>query len=72
MLIQSLIVLCFEKRKHSSSFFTLKLLNKLKMTASITKEMRIYTREIHRISDDLVNAKLAFGKLLIFPIKIKF
>lgn len=42
------------------------------MTASITKEMRIYTREIHRISDDLVNAKLAFGKLLIFPIKIKF
>ncbi|KAG5672009.1 hypothetical protein PVAND_002172 [Polypedilum vanderplanki] len=28
---------------------------------SITKEMRLYTREIHKISDDLVNAKLAFA-----------
>jgi hypothetical protein len=32
-------------------------------TPSITKEMRLYTREIHKISDDLVNAKLAFGEL---------
>jgi hypothetical protein len=34
------------------------------MAPSITHEMRLYTREIHKISDDLVNAKLAFGKYL--------
>lgn len=29
---------------------------------SFSKQMRIATREIHKISDALVNAKLAFGK----------
>lgn len=32
------------------------------MAQSLTKEMRIATREIHNISDGLVNAKLAFGE----------
>lgn len=32
------------------------------MVNSLSKEMRIATREIHKISDALVNAKLAFGK----------
>lgn len=31
------------------------------MTDSITKRMRDHTRAIHKISDDLVNAKLAFA-----------
>lgn len=29
---------------------------------SITYRMRVATREIHSVSDALVNAKLAFGK----------
>lgn len=33
------------------------------MAESITKRMREYTRVIHKVSDDLVNAKLAFGEL---------
>ena len=32
------------------------------MSRSLTKEMRTATREIHNISDGLVNAKLAFGE----------
>lgn len=32
------------------------------MSRLLTKEMRVATREIHNISDALVNAKLAFGK----------
>ena len=32
------------------------------MSRSLTKEMRNVTREIHNISDGLVNAKLAFGE----------
>lgn len=32
------------------------------MARSLTKEMRNATREIHNISDSLVNAKLAFGE----------
>lgn len=39
------------------------------MAESITKEMRLYTREIHKISDDLLNAKLAFGKLHFYNLK---
>jgi hypothetical protein len=35
------------------------------MARSLSKEMRLATREIHRISDALVNAKLAFGNYLI-------
>ncbi|KAL7020606.1 hypothetical protein ACKWTF_011584 [Chironomus riparius] len=31
------------------------------MTESITKRMRDHTRAIHKVSDDLVNAKLAFA-----------
>lgn len=31
-------------------------------TVSFTKAMRVATREIHNVSDGLVNAKLAFGK----------
>ncbi|CRK86965.1 CLUMA_CG000781, isoform A [Clunio marinus] len=31
------------------------------MSSSLTKEMRIATREIHKLSDALVNAKLAFA-----------
>lgn len=31
-------------------------------TMSFTKEMRMVTRDIHNLSDTLVNAKLAFGK----------
>lgn len=31
-------------------------------TISFTKAMRVATREIHNVSDGLVNAKLAFGK----------
>jgi hypothetical protein len=32
---------------------------------TFTKRMRSATREIHAISDSLVNAKLAFGELLV-------
>lgn len=32
------------------------------MSSLLTKEMRVATREIHNISDALVNAKLAFGE----------
>lgn len=40
------------------------------MTRSLTKEMRVATREVHKLSDALVNAKLAFGKLCKFlPLK---
>lgn len=31
---------------------------------SLAKEMRVATREVHNISDALVNAKLAFGNLI--------
>jgi hypothetical protein len=33
---------------------------------TFTKKMRSATREIHAMSDALVNAKLAFGKFWIF------
>jgi hypothetical protein len=33
---------------------------------AFTKKMRSATREIHAISDSLVNAKLAFGELLMY------
>ena len=33
------------------------------MERSLTKEMRVATREIHKISDALVNIKLAFGEI---------
>lgn len=42
---------------------------------SFSREMRKATRKIHKISDDLVNAKVAFGKnvkLLVFTKNIKF
>jgi len=32
---------------------------------TFTKKMRSATREIHAISDALVNAKLAFGELFV-------
>jgi hypothetical protein len=32
---------------------------------TFTKKMRSATREIHAISDSLVNAKLAFGELFV-------
>jgi hypothetical protein len=32
---------------------------------TFTKKMRSATREIHVISDSLVNAKLAFGELFV-------
>jgi hypothetical protein len=32
---------------------------------TFTKQMRSATREIHAISDALVNAKLAFGELFV-------
>jgi hypothetical protein len=32
------------------------------MSRSLTKEMRVATRDIHRSSDALVNLKLAFGE----------
>ena len=34
------------------------------MSRSLTKEMRVATREVHKLSDALVNAKLAFGELM--------
>lgn len=35
---------------------------------SFSKQMRIATREVHKLSDDLVNAKLVFGKIIPFAI----
>lgn len=32
---------------------------------SFTKRMRKETRDVHKISDALINAKLAFGKISI-------
>jgi heme oxygenase len=32
---------------------------------TFTKKMRIATRDIHAVSDSLVNAKLAFGELFV-------
>jgi hypothetical protein len=32
-------------------------------TNSFSKQMRIHTRKIHKISDMMVNAKMIFGKL---------
>jgi hypothetical protein len=35
---------------------------------TFTKKMRSATREIHAISDALVNAKLAFGELMFVAV----
>lgn len=35
------------------------------MVNSLSKEMRVATREIHKISDAMVNAKLAFGEIAL-------
>lgn len=35
-------------------------------TDSFSKQMRKATRDIHKISDTLVNAKIAFGKIKKF------
>jgi hypothetical protein len=40
----------------------------IKMVESITKQMREATREIHSISDALVNTKLLIGKGILFVI----
>lgn len=40
------------------------------MARSLTKEMRTATREIHNISDSLVNAKLAFGEFFFTKYKV--
>ena len=34
-----------------------------KVDMTFTKELRAATKEVHRISDVLVNAKFAFGRL---------
>lgn len=35
---------------------------------SFSKQMRIATRDVHKISDALVNAKMVFGKLFSFAV----
>lgn len=39
---------------------------------SFSKQMRIATRDVHKISDALVNAKMVFGISYYFSIKIIF
>lgn len=34
----------------------------LRPDTSFSKQMRLATRDVHKLSDALVNAKLAFGK----------
>lgn len=34
----------------------------LRPDTSFSKQMRMATRDVHKLSDNLVNAKLAFGK----------
>ena len=48
--------------KEVNAFRFQKLLKMAATDVPFTKQMRIATREIHNISDNLINAKLGIGK----------